>query len=501
MKSLTFIEAKPAVQTKKVAAYVRVSTNHAEQEDSLENQAAYYENVIRSNPDYEYAGIYVDAGISGFKDERAGFKKMIEDCRTGKIDLILTKSVSRFCRNAETLLRVTRELKELNIGVEFELQGINTLTETGELLLTIYAAVAQAESENVRELCKLVYRRKYEAGIPVQYLERSFGFCKDENGEYTIDENEAEWVRKAYQMVADGCTVAKVRGYFNENGLKSPGGVPWSDSAVLRMIQNEIYMGDYCMHKKYVNDHRKLVLNHGEEDSWYIEDDHVPIVSKKLWQSAQDALEKRREYLSKGSAIMEMNTENYPYMMLLFCSKCGHALYPRAFSNGNRLSWICSGAKRFGKQFCDGVNVPDSTIRGWTVDGNIYIYEKTRARGMPEFDFYRESYWKRSHTKKKPEKHYPDISEHPYREYLHCAECGSRLSRFIDSKSEKITWICGKYKREGSAVCKGVRIPDAEVQKWLPIETDIFIRERKDKDGEKRYTYSGETKDGGQGSK
>ena len=152
----------------KVCAYCRVSTDADEQENSLENQVRHYETVIKANPDYEYAGVYSDFAISGFKEKRPGLQKMLADAEKGKIDLILTKSVSRFARNTSIVLEATRKLKELNVGVFFELQNINTLSGEGELMLTILAAFAQAESESGSTGAKMVYQRKYEAGIPVQ---------------------------------------------------------------------------------------------------------------------------------------------------------------------------------------------------------------------------------------------------------------------------------------------------------------------------------------------
>lgn len=167
----------------RVCAYCRVSTEEEEQANSLENQMEHYEEEIRSNPSYEFAGIYHDFGISGFKENRPGFQKMLQAARDHEIDLIITKSVSRFCRNTDTLLKAVRELKDLGVGVIFELQHINTLATSGEILLTVLAAFAQAESENYSALGKMVYTRKYEAGIPVQYLERSFGYDHGPSGE------------------------------------------------------------------------------------------------------------------------------------------------------------------------------------------------------------------------------------------------------------------------------------------------------------------------------
>ena len=178
----------------RVCAYCRVSTEEEEQENSLDNQIEHYEAEIKANPGYEFAGIYRDFGISGFKENRPGFQEMLQAARNHEIDLIITKSVSRFCRNTDTLLKAVRKLKELGVGVVFELQHISTLSESGEVMLTVLAAFAQAESENYSALAKLVYTRKYQAGIPVQYLERSFGYKIGANGTYQPDPAEAPWI-------------------------------------------------------------------------------------------------------------------------------------------------------------------------------------------------------------------------------------------------------------------------------------------------------------------
>ena len=156
---ITVIKAQKDDKKKlRVAAYCRVSREGEEQESSIENQRAHYEELINENPDYEYAGVYCDNGISGFKEARPGFQKMMEDARARKIDLIITKSITRFARNTDTILKATRELKELGIGVFFELQNMNTLTQGGELLMTVYAAFAQGESQTYRDLA-LIDRR------------------------------------------------------------------------------------------------------------------------------------------------------------------------------------------------------------------------------------------------------------------------------------------------------------------------------------------------------
>lgn len=484
----------------RVCAYCRVSTDAEEQENSLENQIEHYRELIQSNPDYEYAGVYSDFAISGYKEKRPGLQQMLADARAGKIDLILTKSVSRFARNTRIVLEATRELRELNVGVFFELQNINTLSGEGELMLTIIAAFAQAESESGSVGAKMVYRRKYEQGIPVQYLERSFGYTKDKNGNFVPDTVEAEWIKIIYKMAAEDYTPTAISHFLNEKGVTTVGGAEWTTGTVIRILENEIYKGDYIMHKHYVNDERKLVRNRGEVDAWYIEDDHRGIVSTELWQKAQEALERKREYLATGSVVMEMNDENYPYRSKVFCSECGHPLYPRVYSNGNRLNWGCSGTKRYGKAFCEGLNVPDSIIRAWNFEDNIYIRVADDSKGRKEFVYLKESSWKRRHKKKVHQSNVPKatVANYPYMKKLHCALCGNRLTRHINTKNGKIFWICGGNKRKGSAFCKGVRVPDEVVRSWGDIETEIFIIVGKDEgNGEKHYSYSSERPAGG----
>lgn len=476
----------------KVCAYCRVSTDAEEQENSLENQIAHYKEVIQSNPEYEYAGVYSDFAISGYKEKRPGLQQMLSDARAGKIDLILTKSISRFARNTSIVLEATRELRDMNVGVFFELQNINTLSCEGELMMTIVAAFAQAESESGSIGAKMVYRRKYEQGIPVQYLERSFGYTKDGKGEYVPDKVEAEWIKIIYQMAADGYTASAISRFMNEKGVPTVGGAEWNAGTVFRILENEIYKGDYIMHKHYVNDERKLVRNRGEVDAWYAKNDHVPIVSTELWQKAQDAIAKKREYLATGSVVEEMNDENYPYRNRLFCAECGHPLYPRIYSNRNRLNWGCSGMKRYGKSFCKGINVPDGIIRAWDFEGSIYIRLEDESRGVKEFSYLKESSWKRRHKKKVFKSDVPENTEanYPYKDKLHCGCCGYRLTRHVNPKNKKVFWICSGNKHKGKDFCKGIRVPDAVVRTWGSIEKDIFIEGKVDRHGEKRYSYS-----------
>ena len=487
---------KPESQKPKkirVCAYCRVSTESEDQENSLENQKAHYEELIKRNPEYEFVKIYYDFGVSGFRENRPAFQEMMKDARDGKIDLIITKSVSRFARNTVTFLKAVRELKELGVGIFFELQNSNTLTEAGELMLTVISAFAQAESETYSKLSKMGIQRKYEKGEPIQRLERCFGYTKNLKGEYVPDPEEAKWVRIMYELIADGYSSADVKRYLNSSGIKTTAGAAFTESTVLRIIENEIYKGDFIMHKHFVNSDRKEVRNEGQVDSWYIEDDHPAIVSRKLWQRAQDALAVKRDYLATGSVVGENSEEVYPYKNKIFCDKCGYPLYLRIYSNGNRANWGCSGQKRFKKHFCGGINVPDSVIRSFgEISEPIYIRKTTDKLGKSTFKFSKETAWKRKH-KRKEVPVIPELNEvnYPYYKKIFCKECGSRLVRLTQA-NESVKWICNGYKRKGCGFCKGIRVPDEVIRNWN-IETDVFIERKDDKHGKKGYSYTSKT--------
>ena len=475
----------------RVAAYARVSTDHEDQANSLDNQIRHYQDVITSNPAYEYAGVYHDFGISGFKEARPGFQKMMEDARAGKIDHIITKSITRFARNTDTVLKATRELRSMGIGVFFELQNITTTTTEGELLMSIYAAFGQAESESASESAKMVYRRKYEAGIPVQYLERSFGYTKNEFGEYVPNEN-APWVVRMFELAADGYNTAEIARYMNGQGVKTVGGARFTESTVFRILENVIYKGDFIMQKHYNDENRREVRNRGQVPAWYIHEDHQRIVSDSLWQKVQDAIAAKREYLATGSVVGDLNEETYPYMKKIYCAKCGHRLVRRIYSNGNRVCWDCGGMKRFNNNFCTGINVPDSVIRSWYFHGNIYIERTKDELGKKEFCYIKESTWKRTHKKRQNPVSLPALTKenYPFLGKVRCKKCGHKLSRKMDAHGN-IKWCCAGRKHKGAQFCEGVIIPDEILRRIGSPEETVYIG-KEFIDGEERYGYTTE---------
>lgn len=474
----------------RVCAYCRVSTESDDQENSLENQIEHYERVIRSNPRYEFVEVYYDFGISGYKEERPAFQRMLKDARTGKFDRIITKSISRFGRNTVTVIKAVRELKDLGIGIFFELQNIDTLTESGELMLTIYSAFAQAESENYSNLSRMGIQRKYEKGEPIQRLDRSFGYTKNKYGEYVIDEKEAIWVKKIYELIAAGYSTAAVKRYLNSEGVLTKAGAEFTESTVIRIIENVIYKGDFIMHKYYNDSERKERKNTGQKDMWYISEDHEPIVDRTLWQAAQDSIHAKRKYLTKGAIVGNNDMKTYPFKNKIFCGECGFPLYRRVYSNGNRVCFQCSGKKRYNDAFCKGINIPDSVIREWLpLEENIYIRKEVDMLGKAIFKYSKETAWNRLHKKKVAPK-IPELTEknYPYLKQIYCKECGSRLVRLVQA-NKSVIWICNGTKRKGIAFCKGVRVPDSVIRAWS-FDEEILVEERKNNNGKKCYSYT-----------
>lgn len=211
----------PKEKKLKVFAYARVSTDSLKQEDSLENQSSTYERSIISNPAYEYVGIYADQGISGYSENRPAFKSMIGKARAGEIDLIITKSVSRFARNTVTVLKVARELKELGVGIFFEEQNINTLSGDGEMMHTVLASFAQEESRSMSENNKWTMKKKFERGEIMVNTKRFMGYDKNEYGELIINPEEAKIVQRIFDMYLHGIGSFKIVAKLNEEGIQT----------------------------------------------------------------------------------------------------------------------------------------------------------------------------------------------------------------------------------------------------------------------------------------
>lgn len=379
-------------QKKKVCAYVRVSTDSLQQEDSLENQTTYFKGFITANPEWEFVGIYSDQGISGYKENRPGFQKMIEDARAGNIDLIVVKSISRFARNTETVLKFTRELKSIGVGIFFELQNINTLSGAGELMLTILAAFAQAESEGASANAKMTYKRKFESGIPAHGLESTFGYKANAQGDIVVDEEKAAVVRQMFDLAEQGIWPSKIKQYLNKNGVPGCAGGDWDDTAVFRVLHNVSYKGDLILQKTYRDSRRKQRKNEGQVDQWYIAENHQPIVPPKQWDKVQEILRKRSEHLQKPappkSDKPRSSQNTYPLSNLIYCPICGEKLIHK-WGKGKNEYWACKTNLKIGKDACKGIWLPAEVANGWgEITEPIVAVQYEDEYGMRRFTAY-----------------------------------------------------------------------------------------------------------------
>ena len=490
---VTVIKAKQEKKERlRVAAYCRVSREGEEQETSIENQIAHYKELIEGDPEYEYVGIYYDQGISGFKEKRPGFQKMMKDARAGKIDLIITKSITRFARNTDTILKATRELKELGIGVFFELQNINTLTQAGELLMTVYAAFAQGESETYRDLARMSRRRQFEEGRPMYRLHRAFGYrAGEKEGTFEIVPEEAAIIKQLYKWVREEYAPITILKMAKEAGFHGRNGKDIRFEQIYQIIPNEIYKGDYIMQKNFIDDERKHRINRGELPCWYIEDDHPAIVSKKLWKEANDVIKKRAEEKTRHLTLLPMTEENYPYKNKLYCGYCGQRLYVQKTKSGVQYSFYCRKKNKSVGDCCPGITVPQKVVESWgEITENIYITRDPDKPIPKQYSILKESTWRKRHKEidyYEPLKPYTKENYH-YCKRIFCEKCGWPLYRTRWSDG-RVQFICGSRSRFGKNFCSGIVIPEGVLDR-LPEKEGYYIMREETIDGEKHYSYS-----------
>ena len=326
-------------QKKRVAAYARVSTEQDAQQNSYEAQIEYYTNYIQSKPDWVFVEIYADEGISGTSyKNRAGFNRMIDDAKAGKIDLILTKSISRFSRNTVDSLTVTRDLKAKGVEVFFEKENISSMDKTAELVFTMLSSIAQEESRSISENVRWGKQRSMEAGkVYVPY--RSFlGYEKGEDGLPKIVPEEAEIVRSIYGRYLEGATLNQIAGELTASGITTLKGNRWTKDGIRRILTNEKYKGDARLQKTYIDDFltKQVKINRGERKQWYIHDSHDAIVSPETFELVQKELARRS---SRGGRYYDS-----PFTCKIICGDCG-GTYGHKIWNSNRPNreevWLC----------------------------------------------------------------------------------------------------------------------------------------------------------------
>ena len=355
-------ESRIDMRPKRVAAYCRVSTDREEQEHSFETQKAMYTEMIMMKPTWQMAGIYADEGITGIvAKKRPGFMKMIEDCRKGKIDMIVTKSVSRFSRNNLDCLMYVRELKQLGIPIIFEKEGINTIQVSSELLLTLFGALSQAESESISMNVKLGIRQSLKNGN-VRFSYKTFlGYRKGADGQPEIVPEQADIVRRIYNDFLAGATYLEIAKRLTEENVPTMGGGSrWFSERIKSILKNEKYKGDALLQKTYITDpiSKRVKKNNGELPMYYVENSHPAIIERRVFDKVQEEIARRagKKKVKQTGTKTELGRYSGKYALteLLYCGECGTPYRRCTWSrNGKKkIVWRCVSRLDYGKKYC-----------------------------------------------------------------------------------------------------------------------------------------------------
>lgn len=372
-RNLTDRSKGKKIDRMRVAAYCRVSTDSEDQLHSYRSQVQYYTDLIEKNKEWVMTEIYADEAITGTQiTKREGFQRMISDCMDGKIDMVITKSISRFARNTLDTLKYVRMLKENNVAIFFEDENINTLTMDGELLLVVLSSVAQQEVENISDNVKKGLKMKMKRGELVGF-QGCIGYDYDpETKSISVNPDEVEIVKYIFTRYVQGAGSFVISRELNELGYKTKLGNDWTQSTVIGVIKNEKYKGDILLGKTFTVDpiSKRRLENLGEEDQFYIKNHHEPIISEEMFDKAHEILKKRgksRSALHQVSAgKREKFTRQYAFSCMLECGFCGSNLSRRRWHSGSdysKIIWSCVTGTKKGKKFCpDSKGIPEKVI-------------------------------------------------------------------------------------------------------------------------------------------
>jgi DNA invertase Pin-like site-specific DNA recombinase len=368
-KQIIIIPANPLVAQNRTfprqlraAAYCRVSTDQEEQLTSYEAQVAYYTDKIMSNPEWTLAGIFADEGITGTSvKKRTNFLRMIRLCRKGKIDIILTKSISRFARNTVDCLNYIRELKELGIAVIFENENINTMKADTEIIITMLAGFAQAQSESISQNVRWGKRQAFKSGkVSFQYS-RIYGYERGENDKPRVIPEQAAVVRRIFQSYLAGSSVPDIKRMLEAEGIAAAGGKPqWSVGALQYMLRNEKYCGDALLQKTFVENciSKKTRKNNGELPKYLVQNHHEAIIDRTLFEKVQAEIARRagkRKVSDKTSKTGQSKySGRYALTELLICGNCGTPYKRVTWSKRGKkkIVWRCISRLDYGTKYC-----------------------------------------------------------------------------------------------------------------------------------------------------
>jgi len=385
MKQIKTIEPVQEINNKfnnekvRVAVYVRVSTKSIEQEGSFEMQKDAYINMIKKIPNWKLVGIYWDYGKSGLsQNNRAEFNKMIKKALRGKIDLIITKSVSRFSRNTLDVLEIINKLSEKGVDVWFEKENIKISEQKGEVLISVISAFVQEESRNISENIKWGFKRKFERGDTFKKYKRFYGFSYVDD-EMVIVPEEAKVVRKIFDLYLSGKTLNQIKAYLESNNIKnSCGGDIWYTATIDDMLSNEKYAGDSIMQKTYVEDYltKRKLKNRGQKEQYYVRNSHQGNISREIFEETQNEKERRKRIIYKSDGSKEYSKTKYRGKYdtgnILVCGYCG-AGFRRRTERG-KVVWRCATRVEKGRNVCqESPTLKNKEI----IDKNLRAYDFT----------------------------------------------------------------------------------------------------------------------------
>ena len=354
----------------RVAAYCRVSSAKEEQLNSFEAQVSHYTNFIKSNSNWEFAGIYADEGISGkSKEKRTEFLRMIKDCEARKIDMVITKSISRFARNTADCIEVVRKLKAIDVAVLFEKENINTMNAESELVLSVLSSIAQEELASLSQNIRWGNQKRYEKGIMQINAKRFLGYDVNEEGKLIINEAEAVIIRRIFKDYIEGKGGREIAKELEKDGIKTlTGKTRWKPSTLIHMLSNEKYCGDAILQKTYTADTVtfKRKKNEGELPKYYIKDNHEPIISREEFELVQKIKEDRAGKHGNNLGDRKKYSNRYPFTQKLICGDCGNT-FKRFIQNAGKrcelATWSCTTYIDRGKSECSMKPIHDETIK------------------------------------------------------------------------------------------------------------------------------------------
>lgn len=340
---------------KRVAAYARVSSGKDAMLHSLSAQVSYYNDLIQNHSGWQYVGVYADEALTGTKDNRENFQRLLADCRAGKVDMVITKSISRLARNTVTLLETVRELKTLGVDVFFEEQNIHSLSADGELMLTILASYAQEESLSASENQKWRVRHNYENGLV--WNGTILGYRYD-HGTYIIEPEEAETVQLIFNSYLQGDGCEAIARKLNERNFLSRRNKEWGQTGVMRILRNYTYTGNLLLQQTFSENHltKQRQRNNGEFPMYHIQNAHESIIPLEQFNAVQEEIQRR----SEKHYTPHRNKGKYPFSGFLVCAGCGKNYRRKNTAAG--AVWICPTFNSRGKAFCQSKQIPEDTL-------------------------------------------------------------------------------------------------------------------------------------------